>query len=212
MVEDEDGAGVYEWDDDEIASLLRASERLARQPESRYDYSPILRLAVRTGLRLGELLGLTWGNVDLEAGVIHVRQQWTKHGEVAPPKTKKSRRRVPLGAEDVNFLRRLKLASHYSKDSDVLFTSRTGTPLGHRNVQRRGFEKARDAAGLPEHLTFHSLRHAFASYVAHRGVPVNVLSEVMGHSHIGVTQRVYVHLYGRQEAEDAFRLAMAGER
>jgi integrase len=43
---------------------------------------------------------------------------------------------------------------------------------------------------------------------AHRGVPINVLSAIMGHSNIGVTQRVYVHLYGREEAEDAFRKAM----
>lgn len=141
--------------------------------------------------------------------MIHVRQQWTKYGEVTAPKTKKGRRRVPLAAEDVAFLRRLKLASRFSKDEDYVFASRNATPLGHRNVQRRGFEAARDAAELPEHLTFHSLRHAFASYAAHRGVPINVLSEVMGHSHVGVTQKVYVHLYGREQAEDAFREAMA---
>jgi integrase len=90
-----------------------------------------------------------------------------------------------------------------------VFASRQGTPLRHRNVQRRGFQAARDKAGLPEHLTFHSLRHAFASYAAHRGVPINVLSDVMGHSTMGVTQRVYVHLYDREQAEDAFRAAMS---
>jgi integrase len=73
-----------------------------------------------------------------------------------------------------------------------------------------GFEAARDAAELPEHLTYHSLRHAFASLAAHRRVPVNVLSEVMGHSNVGGTQRVYMHLYNREQVEDDFRKAMAG--
>jgi integrase len=206
----EESEGAYEWSDVEIADLLRASERLAQQPEARFDYSALLRLAVRTGLRLGELLGLQWQHIDLDAGVIYVRQQWTKYGEITAPKTKKGRRRVPLSAEDVAFVRRLKLASRFSKDDDFVFASRAGTPLGHRNAQRRGFEAARDAAELPQHLTFHSLRHAFASFAAHRRVPLSVLSEVMGHSHVGVTQRVYVHLYGREQAEDAFRQAMAG--
>lgn len=81
--------------------------------------------------------------------------------------------------------------------------------MSHRNVQRRGFEPARDEAGLKPTLTFHSLRHAFASIAASRGVPVTVLSEIMGHSDVGVTQRVYVHLYDRAKAEDAFRAAMS---
>jgi integrase len=58
--------------------------------------------------------------------------------------------------------------------------------------------------------TFHQVRHGFASRAAHRGVPINVVSEVMGHSDVGVTQRVYVHLYGREQAEERFRQAMSG--
>jgi integrase len=211
----EEGEGAYEWSDEEITGLLIASERLARQPEARFDYSALLRVAVRTGLRLGELLGLQWQHVDLDAGVIHVRQQWTKYGEATPPKTKKGRRRVPLAADDGKFLKRLKLKAlerGLASPESFVFSSRAGSALGHRNVQRRGFEAARDEAGLPEHLTFHSLRHAFASYAAHRGVPISVLSEVMGHSHVGVTQKVYVHLYGREQAEDAFRAAMSAAR
>ena len=63
-------------------------------------------------------------------------------------------------------------------------------------------------AELPETLTFHKLRHAFASLAAHRGVTMNVLSEVMGHAHVGITQSIYMHLYGRDQAEDSFRNAM----
>ena len=54
------------------------------------------------------------------------------------------------------------------------------------------------------------MRHAFASMAAHSGVPKQVLSEVMGHANVGITDRVYRHLYDRQSAEDAFRSAMSG--
>ena len=82
-------------------------------------------------------------------------------------------------------------------------TARTGsssrqTPAGHSHTATfsgGGFAPAREKAGLPEHVTFDDLRHAFASRAAHRGVPVNVLSEILGHSHVGVTQKVYLHLY-----------------
>ena len=200
---------AYEWTDEEIDALLEASEVIARQPESRQDYSLALRLAVDTGLRKGELLGAKWQDIDFEEGVLHVRRQWTKYGELTPPKTPKALRRVPLAPHVVAYLRRHRLASKHSRDEDFIFTSRTGTPLGHRNVDRRGFEAARDLAELPTSLRFHDLRHAFASRAAHRGVPLNVLSEIMGHTNVAVTAKVYVHLYGRGQAEDAFRAAMA---
>ena len=97
-----------------------------------------------------------------------------------------------------------------AKPEDHVFASKAGTPLRHRNVQVRGFEAARDEAGLPDTLGFHDMRHAFASMAAHRGVPKQMLSEVMGHANVGITDRVYKHLYDRQSAEAAFRSAMSG--
>jgi integrase len=203
-----DAEPTHEWTDEEIEALFAASEELAQRADSKYDYSPVLRTAIYTGLRLGELLGLQWTDVDFETGVLHVRRQWTLTGELTEPKTKKGVRRVPLGDDMVAYLRRQKLASKYSTEGDFVFASKAGTPLSHRNVQARGFEAARDKAELPDTLTFHSMRHAFASLAAHRGVPVSVLSQVMGHADVGITQRVYMHLYDRDRAEDAFRAAM----
>jgi integrase len=139
-----------------------------------------------------------------------VRRQWTKHGELTPPKTKKGVRRVPLTVAFARDLKRLKIASPFSQEQDPVFASQTGGYLGHRNVQRRAWEPVAEEAGLD--LTFHQIRHGFASRAAHLGVPVGTLSEIMGHSDIGVTQRIYVHLYGREEAEDAFRKTMAAAR
>jgi integrase len=202
---------AHEWSDEEVQALLAASETLAHRRESQYDYSSLLRTAISTGLRLGELLGLQWNDIDFDGGVLNVRRQWTRSRELAEPKTQKALRRVPLSPELVAFLKKHKFASRFSQETDFVFASNTGGPLSHRNVQRRGFEAARDLAELSPELTFHDLRHAFASIAAHRGVPINVLSEVMGHTNIGVTQRVYVHLYGRQEAEEAFRAAMSSQ-
>jgi integrase len=91
--------------------------------------------------------------------------------------------------------------------------------LQHRGVQR-GFdnarEKARKALGKGyshddrKPVTFHDPRHAFASRVASRGVPVEVLTSIMGHANVGITQGIYMHLYGREEAEQRFREAMNG--
>jgi integrase len=106
-------------------------------------------------------------------------------------------------------LREHRLAARFSQDTDLVFSSKIGGPLSHRNVQRRGFEAARDLAELDSSLTFHDLRHAFANYAAHRGVLVKMHSDVMGHSDVGVTMKVYLHLFERDESEDAFRAAMS---
>jgi integrase len=87
-----------------------------------------------------------------------------------------------------------------------------GTRLSHRNVQRRAWEPIRKALGLPDKVTFHQLRHAFASRAHARGVTLEDLSMVMGHSSPAVTAKVYVHLYGREQAEERFRQAMAQAR
>jgi integrase len=208
--EPRDSEPAHEWSDEEIKALLDASEQVAKEDHAKYDYSPILRTAIYTGLRLGELLGLQWQDIELDDGVLHVRRQWTLTRELTEPKTKRGVRRVPLGADMVAFLRRHKMASKFSKPEDFVFASKAGTPLSHRNVQVRGFEAARDKAGLPDKLTFHAMRHAFASLTAHRGVPMNVISEAMGHSNVGITQSIYMHLFGRDEAEEDFRKAMAG--
>jgi integrase len=208
---DSESRAAHEWTDDEIAALIRASEQLDSKKESRYQYAPMIRVAIGTGLRLGELLGLEWRDIDLEHGVLEVRRQWNRYGELTPPKTKKALRRVPLTADLVELFRERRKAAlsrgQYAPEKPV-FASRNGGRLGHRNVQRRGFKESRDKACLPKTLRFHDLRHAFASIAAHRGVPVNILSAVMGHSTIGVTQNTYIHLYGRDAAEQAFRAAM----
>jgi integrase len=135
-----DSEPAHEWSDEEVVALVTASEELAAKPESRYDYSTLIKTAVYTGLRQSELLGLQWRCVDLDDAVLVVEQQWARSREVTAPKTKAGTRRVPLAPHVVAMLRRHKLASKFSTETDYVFASKTGRPLGHRNVSRRGLE------------------------------------------------------------------------
>lgn len=196
------------WNDDEIEALIQAAEKIAAQPASRYNYAPLLRMACFTGLRLGELLGLRWEDVDLQEGVLHVRRQYTRLGEYGPPKTKAALRRIPLPPDLVRFLREQRIASSYSRDEHPVFAARNGQPLSHRNATRRGFEKAAAHAEI-EGVTFHSMRHAFASRMIHRGISSTVLAKLMGHESSAITERRYIHLFDQQRTDDAVRQAMA---
>lgn len=210
---------TYEWSDEEIAKVIAKADELDRRPEARQEYAPLIHSGIETGERLGELLGSDWGmdGLDLDAGVWNITQQWTKAGKLGPVKTKNSVRRIPLTPEFVRYLKAYKLRSQFSQDGDPVFTALGrggsknggGTRLSHRNVQRRAWEPIREALGFPDKVTFHQLRHAFASRAKARGVTLEDLSMVMGHSSVAVTANVYVHLYGREEAEERFRTAMA---
>lgn len=175
------------WSPADIQALLAAAEELAGQPHAKYNYTPIIHTAIYTGLRIGELLGLKWGDIDLKEGVLQVQRQWTREGVLAEPKTPQANRRVPLAPEMVKHLAELKLRSSFSGDDDFVFSSKTGeTPVSPINVRRRGFQEAVKLAGLDRpdepRLTFHDLRHAFASIMIERGINSTVLATIMGHT------------------------------
>jgi integrase len=94
-----------------------------------------------------------------------------------------------------------------------VFSSETGdTPVSHVNVRRRGFEPAVKLAGLDQpgqpRLTFHDLRHAFASIMIERGLNSTVLAAIMGHTDSSITESIYIHLFNRQRTHDQVREAM----
>jgi integrase len=200
-------AEAHEWSDEEVASLIGAAERMAKQPDAQADYSMLIRTALYTGLRQGELLGLRWADVNFEDAELHVRRQWLRDGTYGEPKTRAGVRRVPLSADMVKRLKQWRLKSRYSGDDSPVFAGRDGRPLGHRNASRRGFEKARDLAGI-EGVTFHDMRDAFASRMVSRGIDVVALAKVMGHTDIKETLNTYSHLFNRPKTDDAIREAM----
>lgn len=100
-----------------------------------------------------------------------------------------------------------RLASRHSTDTDFVFASQAGTPLGHHNVARRGLEPALEAAKLPR-LTWHDLRHVAASALIAEGASVAYVSRVLGHANPAITLSVYAHEFARVEHADRTRDAM----
>lgn len=161
-------------------------------------YRPLIATAIFTGLRQGELLGLRWEDVDLDAGLIRVRKQLGRDGARVEPKTEQAKREVVLMPALSKLLREHKLASPSSRDSDPVFASERGTPLHYRNAVRRGFEPALEKAGLG-HLRWHDLRHTFASILIAQGENVVWISRQLGHSSPSITLNVYAHEFGKHE-------------
>lgn len=185
----------------EVELLLRAAEGR--------DCFSLVTTAIFTGMRLGELLGLLWEDVDFANATIHVHRQWSREGHHAEPKTRAAHRRVVLAPDLLTFLRLHRARSRFSTESDFVFSSRAGTALGHRNVCR-AFTAVAKKAGLAEvpKVTFHSLRHIFASSLIERGCSATVVAEQMGHSNSRITEERYIHLFNRLRTDEAVRSAI----
>jgi integrase len=204
---DEEPHEPHEWTDAELDRLLAASRKRASEQASRYDYAPLLTVAAKAGLRLGELLGLEWPDCTLTkgAGALEVRRQWTRLHETAPPKAG-SRRSVPISDELVRMLLELKMRS--ADKTGPVFASRTGSRLSHRNVERRGFDAAAANAGIAD-VTLHDLRHAYGSRLASRGLSARQIADAMGHKRTSTTE-IYIQRFNGEAADERVREAMSG--
>ena len=173
-------------------------------------YAPVIRTAVFTGLRLGELLALRWSDVDLAAGVIRVRRQMTKQEAIAEPKTASGKRDVVMFPDLGRFLREHRLASPFSSDEDFVFTTGKGTPYSHANVMNRGLKKAAVSLNRPGEpaIVMHDLRHTFASMLIRERADVVFVSRQLGHANPAITLRVYAHLFDAEAQATRMREAL----
>jgi len=157
-------------------------------------YRVALECGLFSGLRLSELLGLVWADVDLRGDTIRVRYQMGRDGKRRPVKTAAGRRDVILMRELAGELRRLCVSSPFSTDTDLVFCSSAGGTIGHRNLTGRGLEKAAKRAGLAG-VTFHVPRHTFASILIAQGRDPVFVSRQLGHANAAITLKVYAHLF-----------------
>lgn len=159
-------------------------------------------LALFLGLRRGELLGLRWSDVDLQAKTLEIGQALQRVGgelRFVDPKTEDSERTIPLPDVCVSALRKHRrqqeaeahAAGEDWRDSGLVFTTKIGTPVEPDNL-RRSWGPLRRAAGL-DGVRFHDLRHTCVTLLLNLGIPPNVVREIVGHSDIGVTMEIYGH-------------------
>jgi integrase len=161
-------------------------------------------LAIHTGLRQGELLGLKWEDVDLESCALRVRRTLAtaKGGSILmAPKTKGSRRSVKLtqGAVDVlrshlqRQLQEIDKAGALWRENGLVFASEIGEPLNRHHLTSRHFKGLLKRAGLPE-IRFHDLRHTCATLLLSKNVNPKIVSEMLGHASIAITLDTYSHV------------------
>jgi integrase len=160
-------------------------------------------LAITTGLRRGELLGLRWDDVDLECGTLRVERALVREGgrhTVGETKTKRGRRQVNLTPRTVSTLKahrkrqleeKMRFAGLY-KDHGLIFTTQVGTPVNPENLVKRSFKPLLKKAGLHE-IRFHDLRHTCATLLLGRGVHPKLVQELLGHATIVMTLDNYSH-------------------
>lgn len=210
----------------ELTKLLDASgayaDRLADSGSSTKPpiwQHPLWTLAIYSGCRQGELLGLAWSDLDLDAATLTVRRGLTGVKNHIPrfgePKSETSRRTISVPSEAIAVLRAHKarqateqLAAADWADNGLVFATHVGTPLIARNVVR-DFKAALRRAGLPSTVRFHDLRHAHATLMLRAGVPLKVASGRLGHSGIGITANLYQHVGADMDVDASDRAARA---
>jgi integrase len=183
---------------------------------------PVWALAVGSGLRLGEMLGLTWTDIDLDTGQLVVRRAMARAADggwsLAEPKTSRSRRTVMLPAIAHEALRRRRAQQDADQQAagtawqdrgGLVFTDAVGRPLRPPDVSDE-WRRTRRRVGVTCRL--HDLRHTAATLMLGAGVPLKVVSDALGHSTIAITADTYAHVTPelRREAAAAMDRALGG--
>ncbi len=175
-------------------------------------------LAVSTGMRQGELLGLTWRDIDLEAGRISVCRQLqydrqAKEFTLVETKSGKSRS-ITLTRQAIDALRihrkqqleeRLALGEAWDSRWNLVFGTQIGTPMNHGNLLRRSFYPLMKSARVPK-IRFHDLRHTAATLLLVAGEHPKVVQEMLGHASITLTLDTYSHVVPSMQAAAASKM------
>ena len=151
-------------------------------------------ICLYTGIRLGELLALTWNDIDFKNGIMtisktayRIKQNGKPQVVIDKPKTKNSIRLIPLPKQLSELLKRAKRISK----SDFVLSTRTGEIVGTRAYQKT-YERILKKLDIP-YKNFHSLRHTFATRATQMGMDVKTLSEILGHKNPVITLQRYTH-------------------
>lgn len=192
-----------ESDDKKIQVL--SLEEIARLLDAVSDqkHQVLFSLAIFSGARQGELLGLKWSDILWEDSQIHIQRSFNNQ-TFYDTKTKGSNRKIDIGPVMLAKLKDWKLACPPG-DLDLVFPTATGNPTNHNNMVNRFFNPALEAAGLKK-IRFHDVRHTYASLLISQGENIKYIQVQMGHSNPTVTLNVYAHLMEDKNQGSARRL------
>jgi integrase len=179
----------------DINALFKAEKNLK--------YRTLYMLAIFSGARQGELLGLKWSDVDWINSQIHIQRTFN-HKTWYDTKTETSNRKIDLGPVMMTALKKWKLACPIS-ELDLIFPNKAGNPINHDNMCHRYYKPALKRAGLGK-VRFHDLRHTYASLLIEQGENIKYIQTQLGHSNPTMTLNVYAHLMRPYNQESARRL------
>lgn len=193
------------YNEDQVNQLL-----LAAQGDR---YEALYHLALATGMRQSELLGLQWSEVDFNRGILKVEKQLKrnfKEGDYfSQTKTKNGRRVLAIGPATIQKLQEHRntqnldklIAGERWKENNLVFPSSIGTPMNQMNLYTRFIHLCQEA-GLPR-IRFHDLRHTSASILLNHKVPMIVVSRRLGHYKVSFTMDTYGHMIPEMQEEAA---------
>ncbi|MGY4689611.1 site-specific integrase [Salibacterium sp. K-3] len=179
-------------------------------------------LALSTGMRPGEILGLKWRDIDPDNQQLSVLRSLTRQGELKQPKTKSSRRMISLGEDTLSTLKshrtrqkeeKMKAGKAYD-DQNFVIATKTGNPVLYRNILRTWYRLTKPLFDKGEltPIRLYDMRHTHASLLLRENVHPKIVSERLGHASIKITLDTYSHVIPslQKEAADKFNNALFG--
>lgn len=174
------------------------------------EHKALIATACLTGMRQGELLALSWDDIDFQNNRLYIRRA-VSGGKLGETKSKYSMRVIDVPQSLMQLLKEHQLRQTVElgqNPHNVVFASQRGNLMERSNLCRCIFWPTLKRAGLPK-IRFHDLRHSFASMLIHRGENIKYIQRTLGHSNVQVTLNVYGHLLPEVGAESAARLEQA---
>jgi integrase len=193
-------------EDKKIRILSKSKINAFLNNVSNQKYRTLIRLAIFSGARQGEILGLKWSDVDWINNQIHIHRTFNNQAWY-DVKTKTSNRKIDLGPAMMKELKKWKLACPATK-LNLIFPNEAGEPINHNNFVCRYFIPALKKSKIGK-MRFHDLRHTYASLLIEQGENIKYIQSQLGHSSPTVTLNVYAHLMKPTNQEAAVRLENA---
>ncbi|MEN6414250.1 MAG: site-specific integrase [Veillonellales bacterium] len=210
----------------EQAENLISRAKIIKSPFMKKIMPMVLQLALHTGMRQGELFGLKWTDIDFNVGCIYVKRSLAyvsgRGFILQDPKTKSSRRKIPVMQDDVAALLQYQAWQDSYKDElgdkylshELVFSNMFGGPLDTGNFVSRYFKPLLKEVGIKDGFTFHDLRHTHATILLREGVNPKIVQERLGHSTVTLTLDLYSHVLPDMQgvAVEALEKAFANDK